>query len=233
MDPCKVLIVGGSPENLDYIQGLLSSSSITSVVVTSASEAVTRLGEGAFYAVVLDLDGTPMGGRDLLVGLQKKAPNTSFIVIAEDAENSIAAECTAAGAFEFLTKPLDRSSFLAVMHRALTRSQLCSTSPVKNAKRKGEPPSSDITGDSDAMQEVYHWVTKVAPADANVCIYGESGTGKELIARAIHDNGRRRGRPFVILDCAAIPEGLMESEMFGHVRGAFTSAVENRIGVFQ
>ncbi|MEE9171986.1 MAG: sigma-54 dependent transcriptional regulator, partial [candidate division NC10 bacterium] len=83
------------------------------------------------------------------------------------------------------------------------------------------------------MQAVYHSVSKVAQAEANVCLYGESGTGKELVSRAIHDSGRRRGRPFVVLDCAAIPEGLMESEMFGHVRGAFTSAVGDRVGVFQ
>ncbi|MCZ6550766.1 MAG: sigma-54 dependent transcriptional regulator [candidate division NC10 bacterium] len=100
-------------------------------------------------------------------------------------------------------------------------------------KRTAEWPFSGVIGDSEAMQEVYHGVGKVAQSDANVCLYGESGTGKELIARAIHDSGRRRGRPFVVLDCAAIPEGLMESEMFGHVRGAFTSAVGDRVGVFQ
>jgi DNA-binding NtrC family response regulator len=100
-------------------------------------------------------------------------------------------------------------------------------------KRRSEWALPGITGDSEAMEAVYHWVGKVAQAEANVCLYGESGTGKELVARAIHDSGRRRGRPFVVLDCAAIPEGLMESEMFGHVRGAFTSAVGDRIGVFQ
>jgi len=101
-------------------------------------------------------------------------------------------------------------------------------------KRSGEWGAlSGITGDSEGMQAVYHSVSKVAQAEANVCLYGESGTGKELVSRAIHDSGRRRGRPFVVLDCAAIPEGLMESEMFGHVRGAFTSAVGDRVGVFQ
>jgi DNA-binding NtrC family response regulator len=94
-------------------------------------------------------------------------------------------------------------------------------------------PFPDLIGDSAAMQAVYGWIGKVAAAAANICLYGESGTGKELVAWAIHGAGRRRGRPFVVLDCAAIPEGLMESEMFGHVRGAFTSAVGDRVGVFQ
>jgi len=94
-------------------------------------------------------------------------------------------------------------------------------------------PFPDLIGDSAAMQALYGWIGKVATATANICLYGESGTGKELVAQAIHTAGRRRGRPFVVLDCAAIPEGLMESEMFGHVRGAFTSAVGDRVGVFQ
>jgi DNA-binding NtrC family response regulator len=83
------------------------------------------------------------------------------------------------------------------------------------------------------MQALYRWIDKVAAASASVCLYGESGTGKELVAQAIHTTGRRRGRPFVVVDCAALPEGLMESELFGHVRGAFTSAVGDRVGVFQ
>jgi len=94
-------------------------------------------------------------------------------------------------------------------------------------------PFPDLIGNSAPMQAVYRWIGKVAAAAANICLYGESGTGKELVAQAIHTAGRRRGRPFVVLDCAAIPEGLMESEMFGHVRGAFTSAVGDRVGVFQ
>ncbi|MGH7406721.1 MAG: sigma-54 interaction domain-containing protein, partial [Candidatus Methylomirabilales bacterium] len=91
----------------------------------------------------------------------------------------------------------------------------------------------DLIGDSAAMQAVYGWIGKVAASAASICLYGESGTGKELVARAVHDVGRRRGRPFVVLDCAAISEGLMESELFGHIRGAFTSAVGDRVGVFQ
>jgi len=94
-------------------------------------------------------------------------------------------------------------------------------------------PFPDLIGDSAPMQALYGWIGKVATATANICLYGESGTGKELVAQAIHTTGRRRGRPFVVLDCAAIPEGLMESEMFGHVRGAFTSAIGDRVGVFQ
>ncbi|MFQ5961847.1 MAG: sigma 54-interacting transcriptional regulator [Candidatus Methylomirabilales bacterium] len=233
----QVLILGDQQEAAQDIQGLLSSCAVTNVAVASWSEALRLLREDQFYAVVCDLDGMPMEGRKVLASIQREVPNTASIVIADATDPAVLAECAAAGAFEVLTKPLNRSSFQAALHRALTRSQLCADERPAPAqplnKRGGEWPFAEIIGDSEAMQQVFDSITKVAQSDANICLYGESGTGKELIARAIHDSGRRRGRPFVILDCAAIPEGLMESEMFGHVRGAFTSAVGDRVGVFQ
>jgi len=232
----QVLILEEKPEAAQDIQGLLSSAAVTDVAVASWSDALRLLRDNRFYAVVCDLDNMPGEGRKVLAAIQREAPNIASIVIADTTDPAVLAECTAAGAFEVLTKPLNRSSFLAVLHRAMTRNQLCASdrpTPAQLPKRSVEWPFAEIIGDSEAMQGVFRSITKVAESDANICLYGESGTGKELIARAIHDSGRRRGRPFVILDCAAIPEGLMESEMFGHVRGAFTSAVGDRVGVFQ
>jgi DNA-binding NtrC family response regulator len=195
------------------------------------------LREKRFYAVFVDLSETCAEGRSFLATVQREAPNTAVIVVAETVDNALLAECAAAGAFDVLSKPFSRSSLLAVMERVLTRSRLFASGGPTLAKAQesiSEWPFADhIIGKSDAMQAVYHSISKVAQSEANVCLYGESGTGKELVARAIHDSGRRQGRPFVVLDCAAIPEGLMESEMFGHVRGAFTSAVGDRVGVFQ
>ncbi|MCZ6480209.1 MAG: sigma 54-interacting transcriptional regulator [Candidatus Methylomirabilales bacterium] len=235
MKPSQVLVVETPSGTAEDIQGLLSSCAITDVAVAKESEALNRLRRGEFYAVLFHEDA-PMDGRGLLVTAKRETPNTPVIVIVEGTDPGRCAEWTAAGAFECLVKPVDPSSLLAAMQRALTRSQLCAAGSVKSTRprqRSGEWSFGEMVGDSEAMQEVYHSITKVAQSDANICLYGESGTGKELIARAIHDSGRRQGRPFVILDCAAIPEGLMESEMFGHVRGAFTSAVGDRVGVFQ
>ena len=234
----RFLILEEKPEAAQDIQGLLSSWAITDAAVASWSEAPRVLRENRFYAVVCDFDTMPIEGRKMLATIQREAPNISSIVLAGSADPAVLVECAAAGAFEILTKPLNRSSFLAVLHRAMTRSQFCTSDrpapvPARPLTRNADWPFPEIVGDSEAMQHVYRAITKVAQSDANICLYGESGTGKELIARAIHDCGRRRGRPFVILDCAAIPEGLMESEMFGHVRGAFTSAVGDRVGVFQ
>ncbi len=234
MKPAQVLIVGSSLEATEYLQDLLSSCALTDVVVATESDALKRLRNGGFYAFVLGVQGTPNSGRELLAAIQRESPNTPVIVIAQCAADL--AEWSAAGAFDCLVEPVDRPALLAVLDRARTRSQLCAggkSVPAKTPKRGGDWGFAEIVGDSEAMQAVYHSVSKVAQAEANVCLYGESGTGKELVARAIHDSGRRRGRPFVVLDCAAIPEGLMESEMFGHVRGAFTSAVGDRVGVFQ
>ncbi len=235
MKPSQVLVVETPSGTAEDIQGLLSSCAITDVAVAKESEALNRLRRGEFYAVLFH-DDAPMDGRGLLVTAKRETPNTPVIVIVEGTDPSRCAEWTAAGAFECLVKPVDPPSLLAAMQRALTRSQLCAAGSVKSTRsrqRSGEWSFGEMVGDSEAMQEVYYSITKVAQSDANICLYGESGTGKELIARAIHDSGRRQGRPFVILDCAAIPEGLMESEMFGHVRGAFTSAVGDRVGVFQ
>ncbi len=235
MKPSQVLVVETPSGTAEDIQGLLSSCAITDVAVAKESEALNRLRRGEFYAVLFHEDA-PMDGHGLLVTAKRETPNTPVIVIVEGTDPGRCAEWTAAGAFECLVKPVDPPSLLAAMQRALTRSQLCAAGSVKSTRsrqRSGEWSFAEMVGDSEAMQEVYYSITKVAQSDANICLYGESGTGKELIARAIHDSGRRQGRPFVILDCAAIPEGLMESEMFGHVRGAFTSAVGDRIGVFQ
>ncbi|MEE8152645.1 MAG: sigma-54 dependent transcriptional regulator [candidate division NC10 bacterium] len=234
MDPSQVLIVEGGSETARYLRGLVSSSSISSAAVASESEAVERLRKRIFCAVVLHLDGMPLEGRHLFTTVQRESPNTPVIVIAQRAAGL--AEWSAAGAFDCLVEPVDRPALLAVLDRARTRSQFCTGNGLslpRTPQRSVSRSCAELIGDSEAMQAVYHSVNKVAQSEANVCLYGESGTGKELVARAIHDSGRRRGRPFVVLDCAAIPEGLMESEMFGHVRGAFTSAVGDRVGVFQ
>jgi transcriptional regulator with GAF, ATPase, and Fis domain len=128
---------------------------------------------------------------------------------------------------------VDRLSLIAVLRRTLLRSGLIFDELPSAAPTRPVVQFPHLVGTSEALKEVLWRITKVAEADTNVCIYGESGTGKELVARAIHYSGRRANHPLIVLDCAAIPEGLMESEMFGHVKGAFTSAVTDREGVFQ
>jgi DNA-binding NtrC family response regulator len=230
----QVLIVGSSPQAIEYLQGLVSSCATTDAVLSNQSDVLERISRGGYDAVTLYIDGSRNSDPELVAALHRKTSNIPVIVIVERTMDMT--EWAVAGAFEVLVKPLDRSVACVVMHRAQTRRQLCTGNrpfAAKTPSRKVARPSAELIGDSEAMEAVYDWISKVASADANVCLYGDSGTGKELVARAIHDSSQRRGGPFVVLDCAAIPEGLMESEMFGHVRGAFTSAVEDRVGVFQ
>src|SRR5262249_20003641 len=142
-----------------------------------------------------------------------------------------AIEATKRGAFEYLLKPVDLPQLLDVLTRALEQRRL-QTVPAVFGEEEGEA-ADRIVGDSPAMQEVYKAIGRAAPLDVPVLILGESGTGKELIARALYRHSRRADRPFVAINCAAIPETLLESELFGHEKGAFTGAERRRLGKFE
>ncbi|MFQ5657608.1 MAG: response regulator, partial [Candidatus Methylomirabilales bacterium] len=168
MQRSQVLVIGGPSESAEYIQGLLPSRSITTAAVASRLDALQRLREKGLSAVVLYLDGVPAEGCKIITAAQKGVRSIPVVVITEAEDNTVLAECAAAGAFDCLVKPVDPSTLSSVMHRALTWNQLCAPDRSESAEtRKGTgQPFSDIVGDSEAMQEVYHWVHKVAPADA-------------------------------------------------------------------
>jgi len=173
------------------------------------------------------------GGLEVLRFVQSQGLQIPVIIITGYGDEETAEECVAAGAFDFVAKPVDRLSLVAVLRRALLRSGLIFDEITPPPPNRPSLKSALLVGTSDAMNDVLARIAKLAKADTNVCIYGESGTGKELVARAIHYTGPRADHPLIVLDCAAIPEGLMESEMFGHVKGSFTSAMSDREGVFQ
>jgi DNA-binding NtrC family response regulator len=202
-------------------------------IAQGTREAIELLTSERYHAVVCDLLMPGGGGKEVLRFVQSHGIQAPVIIVTGYGDENTANECLTAGAFDFISKPVDRLSLLAVLRRALLRSGLIFEE--LGARPTGRPGLQvpNLVGNSDAMNDVLWRVAKVAEADTNVCIYGESGTGKELVARAIHYAGPRRDHPLIVLDCAAIPEGLMESEMFGHVRGSFTSAVGDREGVFQ
>lgn len=229
----RVLLVGNDACQCEGFRRSLQPLSIETQVAEGTAAAMNLLASGRFHAVVWDL-GMPEGGtREVLQFIRSQALATPVIIIGCGEEES-AEECLAAGAFDFLARPVDHMALLAVLRRALLRSGLVfeesKTPPPATRPRLHFP---HLVGKSGAMEDMLWRIAKVADADTNVCIYGETGTGKELVAGAIHASGPRVNRPFIVLDCAAIPEGLMESEMFGHVRGTFTSAMSDREGVFQ
>jgi len=229
----RVLIVDDEVGQYEVLRLYLEPLPLEIHVAEGTGQAIKMLTADRFDAVLCDLVMNGGGGLEVLRFVQSRGIQTPMIVITGYGDEQTADECFAAGAFDFVAKPIDRLSLLAVLRRALLRSGLIFEEVSAKQPERPVPQFANLVGTSDAMNEVLWRIAKVAEADTNVAVYGESGTGKELVARAIHYSGRRAKHPLIVLDCAAIPEGLMESEMFGHVRGAFTSAMSDREGVFQ
>ncbi len=229
----RVLIVDDEIGQYEVMRLYLEPLPLEIQVAEGKAQAIKMVSADRFDAILCDLVMNGGGGIEVLQFVQSRGIQTPLIIITGYGDEETAEECFAAGAFDFVSKPVDRLSLIAVLRRALLRSGLIFDEVNTKAPERLVPQFANLVGTSDAMNEVLRRIAKVAEADTNIAIYGESGTGKELVARAIHYSGRRAKHPLIVLDCAAIPEGLMESEMFGHVRGAFTSAMSDREGVFQ
>jgi len=185
--------------------------------------------EGEGQLVITDVVMPDENGLDLVPRIRKIRPNLRVIVMSAQSTLLTAVRATERGAFEYLPKPFDLNELVAVVNRALS-------APQPAAERAPEPEESDrlpLIGRSPAMQEIYRTIARLMATDLTVMVTGESGTGKELVARALHDYGKRRKGPFVALNMAAIPRELIESELFGHERGAFTGAVQRTSGKFE
>lgn len=185
----------------------------------------------ATVCIDLGLDDVP--GLEVLRLLKAKDPELSLIVVTAQREIDTAVEAMRAGAYDYVTKPLDRERLLLAVGRGIERHELVSNvRRLKNALSEHQTEHS-IIGRSPAMMELGRQISHVLDSDVAVCVFGESGTGKELVARAVHQGGPRKSGPFVAINCAAIPHSLLESELFGHERGAFTGATHTRRGRFE
>ena len=198
---------------------------------TSAPEALHLLGNREFDTVLTDLNMEQMSGLDLCERVVNAQPDVPVIVITAFGSLETAVGAIRAGAYDFVTKPFEMDELVltaerAVKHRGLKRE-------VKRLRQQlaDSQPVAEMLGDSPSMRQLYQVIRRVAPTSATVLVSGESGTGKELIARAIHDMSERKEGPFVAINCAAMPANLLESELFGHVRGAFTDAKQSRAGL--
>jgi len=228
-----VLVVDDEIGQSEILRLYLEPLPIRLQVAEETAEAIRLLAAERFHAVVCDLVMPGGGGTEVLRFVRSQGLQTPVIIVTGYGDEETVEQCVTDGAFDFISKPVDRLSLIAVLRRALLRSGLIFEEAHSRPTERPAPQFPHLVGTSDAMNKVLWRIAKVAEADTNVCIYGESGTGKELVARAIHYSGPRANHPLIVLDCAAIPEGLMESEMFGHVKGSFTSAVSDREGVFQ
>ncbi len=197
------------------------------------AEAARALAAHEFDVVITDLNMGAVSGLDVLAEAKKLYPETQVIVVTAFATAETAIAAMKAGAYDYLTKPFKVDEVGLVVERALERRQLHRQNVVLRDELKGRHKLDRLIGKSSPMERVFETIRKIAPARTSVLLIGESGTGKELAARALHELSPRADKPFVAVNCGAIPESLLESELFGHVKGSFTGASTDKIGLFE
>ena len=230
----KLLIVEDTPSLARTYEAFLSDSFDDVTVVDTGSKAIKALSDGQHDCILLDLQLPDANGLDLIDRWMGEAPETSIVVITANGSMSIAVDAMRRGAADFVVKPTTRQRLNATLQRAMETAR--QPAPLKPKGAAGQTAKDQtgycgMIGQSLVMQGVFKSIEVAAPSKASVFITGETGTGKELVARAIHDQSPRSNANFIAINCGAIPKELIESELFGHVKGAFSGAVANRIGV--
>lgn len=229
----RILVVDDERSVLQAFRELLSSSGHHVTTADQAEVALKLIRKDAFDLVVMDVCLTGMDGLEALQEIKRLQPALPVIVMTGHGTMRTAVEATKRGAFEYHLKPFDPADMLATIVKALESARLSRSHLALDPDLPESGGEDAIIGRSPGMQQVYKTIGRVASTDATVLIRGESGTGKELVARAIHQYSARAKRPLLAVNCAAIPETLLESELFGHERGAFTGAVARKLGKFE
>ena len=201
--------------------------------VQDGREALRKIEENPYDVMILDIMMPNMDGLEVLRRVKETHPNVDVIMITGLSQIDTAVQAMKLGAFDYISKPFEPDELKLVVQRALERRRLLQENLTLKSELSSKYRFENIIGLSPQMQAVYRLIAQCAPTSSTVLITGESGTGKELIARAIHYNSLRKDKPFVAVDCNALSENLLESELFGHVKGAFTSAVVNKKGMFE
>jgi DNA-binding NtrC family response regulator len=227
----RILVVDDAPTALDILERNLSSRGYLVLTASNVADAVKVLETSPVDLVITDYKMPKISGLDLIRHVRENCFDTEVIMITGYASVKGAVEAVKMGAEEYLPKPFTDEELFAAVERALNKREL--KTMVKGRKPRVSPNSYGIIGESPAVRNMLAQIEKAAASSATVLVLGESGTGKELVARAIHYSSKRASAPFVPVNCGAIPEKLLESELFGYVKGAFTGATESRAGFFQ
>jgi len=233
MNAPRILVVDDDASFRRVLEYQLKEAGYDAVCAADGKQALDLFSADPFHAVLTDLDMPRVSGNDLLRQIKRESPDTPVIVITAYATVDSAVDAMKAGAFHYLTKPLNRDALLHTLKNALEFAGLVSENRNLREAVSAAFRFEGIVGTAPSMRRLIDQATQLAHVDTTVLISGESGTGKEVLAKAIHFNSARSGRPFVVINCGAIPEALLESELFGYRKGAFTGAVGNKIGKFE
>ena len=232
-DNHSILIVDDDPDMRDMLRDILTDQSYRVETAQDGQEALKTLDTEPFFIVLTDLRMKGMDGLQLLHQVAKTHPECNLIMMTAFGTVETAVEAMRQGAFDYLTKPIKTDELLVTVDKAMREALLRREVEHLRQQVRHEFAFDQILGKSKPMREVFDLIRRVADSQTNILITGESGTGKELVAKAIHFNSPRKSAPFVPVNCAAIPEPLLESELFGHVKGAFTDAKSDKRGLFE
>ncbi|MBU0769608.1 MAG: sigma-54 dependent transcriptional regulator, partial [Proteobacteria bacterium] len=229
----KILVVDDNPDVLKLIANILESNDYEVKTVSNGASAIKELESNDYDMVLTDLMMPDVDGMQVLENAILKTPKTMCIILTGHGTIKSSVEAIKKGAFDYITKPVLPSELLIFVEKALKYKNLEEENIRLKKELKGKYHYKNIVGTSKVIKKIYDLIEKVSDTDGTVLITGASGTGKELIARALHYNSQRSDKPMVVINCGAIPETLLESELFGHEKGAFTGAYKKRIGRFE
>ena len=229
----RILVVDDEMIVCESCQRILQEDSYEVECVSSGKEAIEKMKANPFDIVITDLKMPGVDGMEVLKSIREDYPDTVVIMITGFSTVETAVEAMKLGAFDYIPKPFTPDEVSIVVKKAIEKRSLLLENIYLRQELQEKYGFHNIVGKSKRMQEIYRIIAKVAMTDSTVLIYGQSGTGKELIARAVHFNSPRREKPFVPVDCAVLSENLLESELFGHIRGSFTGAVSTKPGLFE
>lgn len=233
MSLAKILVVDDELSMREMLSNFLKNEGYRVLVVDNGEEAVARVRDEEPQVVLLDMKMAGMDGIETLAQIRELNKDTSIIIITAYGTMGNVVEAMKLGIYDYITKPFDVEKLKRLIERALKAQRLSKQVPSLQQKLEEKYRLENIVGKNPQMFEVYKRIGKVVDNKATVLVTGETGTGKELVARAIHFNGLLKERPFVVVDCASLPQDILESELFGHEKGAFTGAIAKKLGKFE
>ena len=229
----KILVVDDEQSLREVLSIMLKRAGYAVTIAMDGEDAVELLQKEIFDLVITDLRMPKVDGMEVLKAVKSTSPETVVLIITAFASADSAVEAMKQGAYDYLTKPFQVDEVQLIIRNALEKRRLTTENMLLKREMASQSSFAQLVGQSEAIQRVFEVVRKVADSKSNVLICGESGTGKELVARAIHYNSVRSALPFVAVNCSAVPETLLESELFGHMKGSFTGAIANKAGLFE